>query len=521
MKEHKKRLIEILDVLKNEELTKGMTPEKFRTIIEKLGPTFIKLGQIMSMRSDIFPKNYCEELKKLQTSAVPMDFYTVKKVIEDSYGVPIDEVFESFEVEPIGSASIAQVHKALLKDGRKVVAKVQRQNIYEIMSRDITLLKKALKMLKLTGITGDVIDFNMVINEMWQVAKQEMDFLIEAANIKKFSKLNSDIAYVTCPDVIDEYTNSKVLIMEYIDGVPINRIDILKERGYDLKEIGKKLANNYVKQILDDAFFHADPHPGNIKIKDGKIVWLDLGMVGMLTLNDQRLLRQATISFVERDISTLKNIILTMGIITGPINHSKLYEDIDFFIDKYGNMGVKDMNFGYMIEEVLSIAKRNNIAMPEGISIVSRGMLTIQGVLKILSPEINIVEIMKNYLSNNVLNDINIKEEFLGFLKQMIFSGKKSINIPAELSDLIKMIIKGQTKVNIELRGSKQSLISINKMVDKLVLGMITVGLLIGSSIVCVTKMKPEILGIPSLGFIGFLVAFILCIILIIYIKKG
>lgn len=521
MKDHKKRLIEILDVLRKEELTKGVTPEKFKRIIEKLGPTFIKLGQIMSMRSDMLPKNYCDELKKLQNSVSPMSFNTVKRIIEDSYGIPIEEIFQVFEEKPIGSASIAQVHKAILKDGTEVVAKIQRENIYEIMSRDVTLLKKALKMLKLTGITGDVIDFDLVLNEMWQTAKQEMDFLIEAGNIKEFAKLNKDILYVKCPVVMMEYTNSKVLVMEYIDGIPISNKEILETEGYELKEIGEKLANNYVKQILDDAFFHADPHPGNIEIEDGKIVWLDLGMMGRLSLNDQKLLRQAALSFVSGDISGMKNVILTMGTITGPINHSKLYEDIDFLLNKYGNMSIEEMNLGFMLEEILEIAKRNNIAMPEGISMLSRGMLTIQGVLKELSPEVNVIEIMKNYLSSSVLGKLDFKSELSSLLKQLIFSSKKAVNIPSELLDLVKMTIKGQSKINIELRGSEESLISINNMVNKLVLGMITVGLLIGSSIICVTKMKPEILGIPALGFVGFLAAFIFGIILIIDIKKS
>lgn len=521
MKEHKKRLLEILDVLRKEELTKGVTPEKFRRIIEKLGPTFIKLGQIMSMRTDILPEEYCIELKKLQTGVPPMDFSTVKKIIEGSYGLPLEEVFTAFDEEPIGSASIAQVHKAILKDGRVVVAKVQRENIYEIMSRDIALLKKALKMLKPTGITGELIDFNMVLNEMWQVAKQEMDFLIEAVHLKEFAKLNKDIVYVTCPEVIMEHTNSRVLVMEYVKGTQIDKIHELKKLGYDLNDIGEKLANNYVKQILEDAFFHADPHPGNIRIEDGKIVWLDLGMMGKLTLNDQKLLRKAVEAFAEKDVNGVKDIILTMGTIVGPINHSKLYEDIDFLLKKYSNMSVQEMNIGLMMEEVLAIGKRSNISMPEGISMLSRGILSIQGVIKNLSPDLNVMEIIKNYLSSNILSEIDLKREAFDLMRQLIYSNKKAVNVPAELLDLIKMTIKGQSKVNVEFMESEQSLNSINSMVNKLVLGMITVGLLIGSSIICMTNMKPQVLGIPALGFVGFLAAFILGIILIIDIKRN
>ena len=199
MKNNKKRLKEIISVLKKYKITKGITPEKCRKIVEELGPTFIKIGQIMSMRTDILPQDYCEELKKLQSNVEPMNYDIVKSIIEETYDMPIDMIFQKFDPIPIGSASIAQVHKAILKDGRLVVAKIQRKDIYESMYRDVNLLKKALSMVNLSKLMGNVIDFNMVLDEMWEVALQEMDFLIEASNMEKFKRNNKDILYVSCP----------------------------------------------------------------------------------------------------------------------------------------------------------------------------------------------------------------------------------------------------------------------------------------------------------------------------------
>ena len=520
MKKYNKRLIEILEILKEEKVTKDINPEKLERIIERLGPTFIKLGQIMSMRNDILPTEYCSELKKLQNSVEPMPYEKVKEIIEKSYGIPLDEVFLSFDKNPIGSASIAQVHKAQLRNGKMVVAKVQRENIYEIMSRDIILLKKALKMLKLSGITGSVIDFNMVVDEMWQTAKEELDFLIEADNIKEFARCNEDIKYIKCPEVIMEYTNSKILIMEYIEGIEVDKREELIELGYDLKDIGEKLTNNYIKQILEDKFFHADPHPGNIWISKGKIVWLDFGMMGKLSSKDQKLLKEAIFAFAKKDVNGIKNAILIMGKINGPIDHSKLYSDIDFLISKYSNMSLKDMNISDMMEEFLSIAKANNISMPKGVSMLSRGIITIQGVIKDLYPEVDFFQIIKIYLKSNLSDKIKLENEVLDILKQLIFSGKKAIGLPTELLNLINMTIKGQSKLNLELKGSEESLIAINSMVNKIVLGMIAVGLFIGSSIICVTKMKLEILGIPALGFIGFLAAFLLSVVIFLDIQR-
>ena len=293
--ETQNRLKEILQVLARHDIVKGMTPEKLRNIVEDLGPTFVKLGQIMSMRQDMLPAAYCRELSKLRTEVSPMPFDEVRQVIEEEYDTRLERVFASFDRQPLGAASIAQAHAAVLRDGSPVVVKVQRQGIRDVMARDIQLLRKAARILKAASSAGNALDFGVILNEMWAVAQQEMDFLIEARNAGEFYKLNQDVAYVTCPQIHSQVTTSRVLVMEYIEGFDLDRPDILTDNGYDLEEIGLKLADNYVKQIIDDGFFHADPHPGNLRIREGQIVFLDLGMMGRLSQRDKSLFRQAEI----------------------------------------------------------------------------------------------------------------------------------------------------------------------------------------------------------------------------------
>ena len=273
------RLKEIISVIHKHQIARGVTPEKLRLILEDLGPTYIKLGQIMSMRSDIFPKKICDEFMRLRSEVTPMPFEEVREVIEHAYGTSLEEVFAEFQETPIGSASIAQVHKAKLKSGETVVVKVQRQGIYETMSRDIAFLHRAVKLMPPINMAG-LVDMNQVLDEMWVVAQEEMNFLAEAANMEEFARLNKDVAFVTSPMLYREYTTTQVLVMEYIDGIGVDEKDKLLEAGYDLDEIGTKMADNYVKQIMEDGFFHADPHPGNMRIRDGKIVWIDMGMMG-------------------------------------------------------------------------------------------------------------------------------------------------------------------------------------------------------------------------------------------------
>lgn len=508
--ETQNRLKEILQVLARHDIVKGMTPEKLRNIVEDLGPTFVKLGQIMSMRQDMLPAAYCRELSKLRTEVSPMPFDEVRQVIEEEYDTRLERVFASFDRQPLGAASIAQAHAAVLRDGSPVVVKVQRQGIRDVMARDIQLLRKAARILKAASSAGNALDFGVILNEMWTVAQQEMDFLIEARNAGEFYKLNQDVAYVTCPQIHSQVTTSRVLVMEYIEGFDLDRPDILTDNGYDLEEIGLKLADNYVKQIIDDGFFHADPHPGNLRIREGQIVFLDLGMMGRLSQRDKNLFRQAVRAIAEHNVNALKDVLLTLGVHNGRINHTRLYGDIEDLLTQYGSMGLADMDLGRMLEEFLGLANSHGISMPEGVTMLTRGMLTIQGVLASLAPELNLVQIMANRMLGEAARDFDLLAELKDGGKTLAASGRKAVALPAQLSDLLGMTIKGQTKVNLELTGSDEPLAQVDRMVNKLVLALLSAALLVGSSLICTTDMKPKLLGIPMLGAFGFFIALIL-----------
>ncbi len=507
--ETQNRLKEILQVLARHDIVKGMTPEKLRNIVEDLGPTFVKLGQIMSMRQDMLPAAYCRELSKLRTEVSPMPFDEVRQVIEEEYDTRLERVFASFDRQPLGAASIAQAHAAVLRDGSPVVVKVQRQGIRDVMARDIQLLRKAARILKAASSAGNALDFGVILNEMWAVAQQEMDFLIEARNAGEFYKLNQDVAYVTCPQIHSQVTTSRVLVMEYIEGFDLDRPDILTDNGYDLEEIGLKLADNYVKQIIDDGFFHADPHPGNLRIREGQIVFLDLGMMGRLSQRDKNLFRQAVRAIAEHNVNALKDVLLTLGVHNGRINHTRLYGDIEDLLTQYGSMGLADMDLGRMLEEFLGLANSHGISMPR-VTMLTRGMLTIQGVLASLAPELNLVQIMANRMLGEAARDFDLLAELKDGGKTLAASGRKAVALPAQLSDLLGMTIKGQTKVNLELTGSDEPLAQVDRMVNKLVLALLSAALLVGSSLICTTDMKPKLLGIPMLGAFGFFIALIL-----------
>ena len=506
----KKRLAEIIAILKKHQVTKGVNPVKFRRILEDLGPTFVKIGQIMSSRQDMFSERYCKELVKLRDNVLPMDMQTVRSVIESEYGTALEDIFVSFDEHPLGSASIAQVHKATLKDGRTIVAKVQRPHIYETMERDISLVRKASRILHLNEVLGSVVDINIVLDEFWHTAKEEMDFLNEAKYAKDFEKLNEDIRYIGVPQIETDYSTSKVLVMEYIDGYEVDEFSTLAQEGYDRKEIATKLAENYIKQIVDDGFFHADPHPGNIRIRDGKIVWIDFGMMGTVSKQDKYLLKNAVIAIGDNDTQKLVDVVLALGVHDGRIDYALFYDDMETFMNKYIHMELAEINLGVATQEVFTIAHKYRISMPKGISMLARGLVTIESTMTVLDPKINIVQIAANHVASRTVKKTDLKKELLRGSKLVYDAVDQSIHLPIKLSDVIEMIMKGRLKVNLEIMGSDVPMSSINHMVNKLTVGIISTGLLMASSLLCTTQMTPKLFGIPALGFFGYIAAVIL-----------
>lgn len=518
-RKHSGRLREIIRILGRNQIHKGVTPEKVRAIFEDLGPTFVKLGQIMSMRMDMLPPEYCEELVKLRVDVRPMPFSEVQELIESEYDKPLSAVFRSFDETPIGSASIAQVHAAVLKNGYPVAVKVQRPGIRETMARDIALLHRAARLFNITHLAHhSVVDLHMVLDEMWQVAQQEMDFLLEAQNAEEFRAGNADVAFVSVPKIEHSLTTSKVLVMEYIEGYAIDDLDALHSQEYDLAEIGAKLADNYVKQIIDEGFFQADPHPGNLRIRGGKIVWIDLGMMGRITPKDQKLLRQAVGAIVKGDIEEIKQVILTMGVCHKSIDHDRLYLDVDTLFRKYGSMGMANIDLGKMLEEVMGVAKAHHISMPKGVSMLGRGMITIEGVLAVLSPETNIIEIMSNHMFSEIMRDFNWQKELVSTLRKLYRSGRKMADLPAQMSDALGLILKGQAKVNVKFLGAEHML---SVIINRVIKCIFSSALLIGSCLICTTEMQPKILHIPLLGLVGFAAALVLGTWTLVDIRRG
>ncbi len=506
-----RRLKEIVAVLRDRELLQGVTPVKVRQVLEDLGPTFVKLGQIISMRPDFLPNEYQAELTRLQSEVKPMDFSVVKEIVQREYNQSWDGIFASIDETAMGSASIAQVHRASLLNGDRVVIKVQRPGIYEVMAKDIALLKRAISILNLVRDSDGVVNLESIVDEMWEIAKQEMDFLLEADHIEEFAHLNKDDENILCPKVNRQLTTQRILVMECMDGIPLDDGEGLQAACVDMERIGRRLGINYVKQMIDDGFFHADPHPGNIWVKDGRIIWLDLGMMGRLSVRDRNSFRHAIMALVTNDVYGMKEAVLALGIPRGKVDHIQLYDDVAALMAQYGDLDFEHLKAGEVARKILMVLKSNNIAIPHGFSMFARGVMIMEGVMTRCCPQVNFSEIFAKGLRVSMEKDFSWLAELNKFKRDSYMLMKKSMQLPEQISDILKMTLSGQTKVNLDLTGSQEPLQKLDSMINKMIMAIISAALLLGSSTICTTQMEPKIMEIPLLGVLGYLAAMVLC----------
>lgn len=501
-----RRLGQILRILKKYKVTRGMDPVKFRQILEDLGPTYVKIGQIMATRQDIFSQRYCSELEKLRSDVKPMPFETVKEVLTEAYGPDLDKVFTRIDETPLGSASIAQVHKAWLKDGPMVVVKVQRPGIYQEMEEDIRLLRKASGILKLSDVFSSVVDVNVVLDEFWTSAQQEMDFTNEAQNAMRFRRDYEDCAWLSAPVVYEDLTSRKVMVMEYISGCEIDDDARLDAEGYDRHEIAMRLGTNYITQITEFGFFHADPHSGNIRVRDGQIVYIDFGMMGTLTDRDRRLMKQAIKALAVRDTLKLTDTILTLGVVKRPPDYANLTQSIEEYVSIYCENSLEDIDLPAMVQDLFTICHEYGIALPKGISMLARSLVTFEGTIEVLDPSTNAMIIISTQKASLLSSDWG--RDLQHVLTRLQADADHMLNMPVQLSDILSMVRRGQLKVNLDLQGADSTIANFDRMINRIIVCLLIVALLMSSSIICTTKMKPEFLGIPLLGFAGFFIAF-------------
>ena len=489
--------------------------ENLRKAFETLGPTFVKIGQILSTRRDILPKEYIEELIKLQDSVNEESYVDIKEVFEKSLNKRIDECFLEFHVEPIASASISQVYEGILKDGREVIVKIQRPDIYEKMKLDISILKRILKFSKLKN---DITIVNLfdVMDEMEKSIDAELNFKIEGSNIKRFSENNDGLEVLYIPKLIENLWSEKVITLEKIIGFKVNDIDALEEEGYNNRDIAEKLILCYCKQVFEDGFFHGDPHPGNILISHGKICFIDFGIMGAIDESIRNSLNKAIFAIATKDKEMLVDFVLSVGVRKGKVNKGLLYEDISYLFDSYATRSLKNIKIAELFEELFIIAEKNFIQMPKELVSLFRSLVILEGVLEEIDSNVNILSSINNYIKSKgqftFFNEFTIKDFVLSSYNFARDIGR----IPVKINEVLNSVYNGRGRINFHVVDLDKTISALDSMVNRITGGFIVSALLIASSLLIRDGTGPVINGLSLIGIIGYLISSIFAMILLV-----
>lgn len=507
-----KRMGEIRAILKKHDAFHHLTPEKAVAILEDLGPTYVKMGQIASNRSDVLPKEYCDAFEKLRANVPPVPFDQVIATIERSYGASWSQVFASIEERPLGSASIAQVHKATLLDGTSVAVKVRRPGIVQQMAEDILLMKHLLALAEFSTSQheGIMLTLDGLVAELERTTADELDFTVELENLVRFYGEVQGQPGVTSPVPYPRHTTEDVLVMEFVTGVLVNDKERLTASGVDLSALGERLAQSYVTQVVDDGFFHADPHPGNIVVREGEIVWIDLGMTGTLTASERALVSSVFQAVATKNAYELKGALLSLAKAKGPVDHGLLLDQMSALLASYGSADLADINIGTAFLDLIEVLRSQNLVLSPAFTMLARGFLTLEGVLADLAPSINVVDIVSKHVEGQVKNFAHVERKAKELLGSTAESAEALTRLPSQLSNTLDMLDRGQLKVSAGLGVPDSMLATLYAISGRIALAMISAGLFIGSSVLCTTNMEPRILEVPLLGALGYVGAFVL-----------
>ena len=518
-----RRLGEMMSIVRQFDILHGLTPVTLRLMLEALGPTFVKVGQILSMRSEILPQAFCDELAKLRADADPMPYRTVIDTLEHEYDRPVDEIFDHVDATPLGSASLAQVHRARLVTGEDVAVKVQRPGVRETMAQDVSIMRSLARAAARLVPSAQVVDLQGVVQELWDTFEAETDFTVEARNLAEFKRFSEPYAYMDCPKPYPELCTQHVVVMDYVDGISVSHPEELIAAGYDLQEIGTKLVDNYATQVLDDGFFHADPHPGNIIVRGGQIVLIDLGMTGRLTVHTRSALREMIFAVAEQDSPALADALLRFaGTEADPADYPALLADLDVIVQEFGTVDLADLDIAAFLGALTTLAQRHGIEVPSSVTTVGRALVTLEGLLDEFIPDVNMIEIISRHIATMKTPAQRLRDEAESLAVEGHRALHGALGALAELKVASRMLTRGQLRVNMELVGAEEPMRRLSDMVNRITMALIVVGLFVGSSIVYFAGMKPIVFGIPIVGFLGYVVAFAIgCWILFDIIWKG
>ena len=477
---------EIIAILKKYDYSDGLTPTMTVDILQDLGPTFVKLGQIASTHTDMLSVEYCDALARLRSSVAPMDAETVHSQIEKYLGKPTDELFASFEDKPLGAASIGQVHKAELKDGTVVAVKVRRPGVVDTVAQDFALIERILDIgEKFSGSKDGGVDLMTMVVELEKSSIYELDFTNEARNLVRFYENNNEREDVKIPKCYEELSNEAILVEDFVSGPEVGDTEYVASLSIEERDrLGNLVADNYVEQILTDGFYHADPHAGNVLLVDGGIEWIDFGMMGTISSKQRQNLLDIVTALVKRDNYGLKRAVLQIAHPRGPINHGELLDMCEQQTSQYADSDLESFDTGNLLSTLQGNLEAEGYDIDPFLTNLGRGLITIEGTVKALSPRVNIMDCITRHINTGFDTDM-LERMVESFVMKGVQGAEDLVGLPTKAVETLDMLQKSQINVGGDLTLEPKTVKSINHMVRNVILALLACTLFIGACMLC------------------------------------
>ncbi|MDP2211025.1 MAG: AarF/ABC1/UbiB kinase family protein [Candidatus Aquicultor sp.] len=493
-----------------------------RLALQDLGPTFIKAGQVLSSRPDLLPAVYIAELEKLQDKVVEFDYETAKKTVEDELGRPLDELFSHFSEAPIASASLSQVHKATLKTGEQVAVKIRRPGIEKMIEQDIRIFHDIAYILQRSQAVGKYYDFVGTVDGFERIIHEELEFRLEASNIERVKKSLRLFKHITLPEVYLDYSTQKVLTLEFIDGIHITAIDELESDEIDKKVIASELFRAYIKQIIEDGFFHADPHPGNILVtREGMVYLIDLGMVGRLDGNLQSQIARILIDLVDQNSDGVTETVMYLGVRSEDTNFDQLSRDIGNLTTRYYGRAIEAIGLSDVLNGLVAVITRNHIKVPSNFALLAKTVVLVDGIVRRLDPDFNYSEALRTSITRIVLTRLRAQFSAVKLFGATLESSDFLVSLPRHLGLLTDKLVKDDFRIKFEHHRLESLEKTISHSANLLTVALIVSAIVLGSGLVISADVGPKVFGFPALGLLGFILASILGLYLVYQILRS
>ncbi|RQW85374.1 MAG: ubiquinone biosynthesis protein UbiB [Geobacter sp.] len=490
------------------EIARLSPAERMRLALEELGPTFIKLGQLLSTRPDIIPQNYLEEFAKLQDQVPGFSFSQVRTLIREELGGEIEELFASFTEEPIAAASIAQVHGAILHSGEEVVVKIRRPGIVDKVETDIEVLMGLALLAARHFPENSSFDPVELVKEFARSIRREMELTREGRTIERISGCFAGDPTLRFPRVYWERTSSGVLTLECIHGIKVSDIPALDDAGLDRKLIARRGSEFFIRQVLEQGFFHGDPHPGNVFILPGNVICLlDYGMIGRLDASSRKFFADFLFSVISKKPDRIISLLLYSGDITDTLDSRALRRDLSDFIDDFYELPFVEMSVGKILGDLIALIAAYRIHFRPDFMMLAKALVTVEGMGRMLDPEFDMLERVRPFIGKAAADRLSmgqVAQEVRGSFQSYYNLAR---TLPDDVKELLNRINRNKFKIDLEHRGLEHFIKELDKSGNRLSSSLIIAALLVGSSLIMQTDKGPHVVGVPVFAFLGYTIA--------------